>query len=777
VPHSRELPHPDDGILALVARHADAGVVITDESERILFVNAAFERISGYTLDELRGRRPGPVLQGPGTDDAARATLRTAVARRTPCKVEIVNYHKDGTPYWVELSIVAVPGETPGSGRLIAIQQDVSSKRQSKDRLESAEAQLRSVFESITEHAVLLLDTRGYIQRLNHTNETLTGWPVAALKHRPLWELKRGRGLRLRLQRVLAAAAQGKVTGCTRLQHRDGSSRWLRWSLTPLYGSDGGLDGFVMVAHDVTAERRDARQREVARHQAEVLARSKSSFLAIMSHEIRTPLNGVLGLARLLLDEELSDSQRRLATTLLASAESLLTVVNDVLDFSKLEAGRMSLNPAPVALADVVRGVVAILEVGARSKGLRLSATIDDPVPPYIQADAGRLRQILLNLVGNAIKFTERGQVRIAVGVADGPDGHQQLRFAVRDSGIGIAPEDQPRLFRTFEQVDNSSTRRAAGTGLGLAISQQLAQLMGGGISVESVPGEGSTFTLAVPCETADAVPLSSVPLSPTRRFRGARVLLVDDNPVNQLVGKLMLEREGCEVGLAADGHEALTMVGETRWDLVLMDGHMPGLDGYEATRQLRAIETDDGRPRTVVVACSASAFPEDRERAVDAGMDDVLPKPISPEALGTLLQRWLPDESDRDIDETTLTRMPRLVRATLLEETRLEVLRKLDPSGAAVTTITEAFIAGGPDRTQALRDALGRGDREALERTAHSLRGSAAQLGAVGVEEAARAVEEAALRADDVSLYPLLTTLEQTLNETVVALRLLQAA
>ncbi len=765
-------PTLDDSLLAEVARYSHAGVLVTDDHERVLYANAAFERISGYTLSELVGKRPGPILQGPGTDETARAALRAAVQRREPITVDIVNYHKDGRPYWVEISIVPIPGQQPEGGRLIAIQQDVSAKREAMARLQSAEQELNSVFESITEHAVLLLDTRGHIQRLNVANATLTGWPVAALKRRPLWELKNGRGMRARFQRVLAQAAHGQVAGTSRLRHRDGTRVWLRWSLTPLHGADGGLDGFVVVAHDVTAERVAARQREAARHHAEEVARSKSTFLATMSHEIRTPLNGVLGLARLLLDEPLSENQRRLATTLLSSAESLLTVVNDVLDFSKLEAGKMKLSPAPTAVADVVRGVVSILEVGARTKGLRLAATVADDVPPYILADSGRLRQILLNLVGNAIKFTERGSVTLAL---DADASRATLRFAVRDTGIGIAAEDCERLFRTFEQVDGSSARRQSGTGLGLAISKQIAQMMGGHIDVASTLGQGSTFTLHVPCSVAEALPLSTLPSAPTRRFRGARVLLVDDNPVNQLVGKLMLEREGCEVELASDGYECLRRVGEGRWDLVLMDGSMPGLDGYETTQRLRAA-TGDG-PRLTVVACSASAFPEDRQRALESGMDDVLPKPISPEALSDLLARWLTNEEDEEVEPSSISRMPRLVRATLLDESRLEVLRRLDSSGTAANAISDAFVAAGATRTQALRDALGRGDRDALERFAHSLRGSAAQLGAVAVEDAARAVETASHAADDLTLYPMLTALEQAMNETLVALRQLRAA
>lgn len=770
---------PDDTVLAMVAKHTHAGIVITDEEQRVVFVNKAFEALSGYTFAETVGRRPGPMLQGPASDYAARTALRNAVKNGEPVTQEIVNYHKNGTPYAVEISLVPVLGVGGHRGYIIAIEQDVSARREDSTRLLSREAELRSVFESITEHAVVLLDLRGVVQRANAAATALSGWPVPAIKGRPIWELRSGRGMRARFQQLLRAAALEKRTSASRLVRRDGTRYWAKWSLTPLRAEDGGIDGFVLVAHDVTQERRDARARETARQNAEEIARSKSTFLANMSHEIRTPLNGVLGLARLLLDEPLTENQRRLANTLLGSGEALLTVVNDVLDFSKLEAGKMSLAPSPASIPDVVRGVVSILDVAARNKGVQLTADVASDVPPYAQVDAGRLRQVLLNLAGNAVKFTDSGRVSITVSAAPAEDGRFLVSFAVRDSGIGIAPDDLARLFRTFEQVDSSSSRRAAGTGLGLAISKSIVDLMQGRIDVESTPGAGSCFTLHVPLAPADAVmEQASAPLRP-RRYAGRRILVAEDNPVNQMVAKLMLERHGCFVQIAADGEEALRDIETESWDLVLMDGSMPGLDGYEVTRRVRLHEAATG-VRTPIVACSASAFPEDRLRALDSGMDDSLPKPIVPDSLMRVLDRWLPDVETAEhgrIAEAPSVRVPRLVRTALLDPVRIETLRMLDESGGAVTKITESFVTAAPQRMQRMRDALSRGDREELERTAHGLRGSAAQLGATAVEEMARAVEGAALVADDLSLYPLLTALEQALGETLPALRSAAAA
>lgn len=768
-----------EALCALVPAYAPSAVLITDEAQRILYANAAFERMTGYTLAEVLGQWPGPLLQGPATDDAARLALRRAVAQRQPVTVELVNYRKDGTPFWAEIDLVPLGDDAPGGARFLALQQEISARRASSDRLRAREAELQSVFESITEHAVLLLDVRGVVQRCNHAATVMSGWPLPALKGRPIYELKSGRGMRVRFQRLLRAAATAKCTGTTRLLRRDGTRYWAKWSLTAMRAEDGGIDGFVLVAQDVSQEVSDKRAREVARQHAEELARSKSTFLANMSHEIRTPLNGVLGLARLLLEEPLTERQRRMATTLLGSGEALLTVVNDVLDFSKLEAGKLSLALAPTATADIVRGVVSILDVGARTKGIRLSAEIADDVPPYVLMDAGRLRQVLLNLAGNAVKFTEKGRVSIHVSHVVEPSGTTMLTFAVRDTGIGIKPEHLSRLFRMFEQVDGSASRRATGTGLGLAISLSIAELMGGRIDVESTYGEGSCFTLMVPSRVAEPVAPDAPQIVRTRRFAGRRVLVAEDNPVNQMVAKMMLERFGCIVQIAADGAEALHAISEMDWDLVLMDGSMPELDGYEVTQRVRASEGLRSR-RTVIVACSASAFPEDRRRALEAGMDDVLPKPIAPESLAQILDKWLPDDeldAEEIAEAASVTLPPPPAPVHVLDPLRVEALRRLDESGVAVAKITAAFTAAGPQRVQRLREAIGRGDVLEVERTAHGLRGAAAQVGAVVVEELARSIEDAAHSADELSLYAMLTTVERALAEASQALEYASAA
>jgi signal transduction histidine kinase/ActR/RegA family two-component response regulator len=393
---------------------------------------------------------------------------------------------------------------------------------------------------------------------------------------------------------------------------------------------------------------------ESAQRQAHKLAQAKSEFLAKMSHEIRTPLNGVIAAADLMAATQLNNEQHELLDTLRLSAKTLLGIINDILDFSKIEAGRMVLETLPFTPTVLVEEVVSIMAPAAHSKGLTVRTELSSSLPHSVAGDPLRLRQILLNFVGNAIKFTACGEVVIrAMRLKKGEGQSAWLRFEVQDTGVGIPPEKQAGIFDAFTQADSSVTRQYGGTGLGLAICKRLVELMGGQIGVYSQPGQGSCFWFEVPLpvvqenapEETTAQPSGSALNS--HELDGVRVLLVEDNPVNQKVAIRMLQKLGCVVELAENGQQALEKLEHASYDIVLMDMQMPIMDGLTATRLLRQREQQTGHHQ-VVIALTANAMQTDRELCLEAGMDDYLSKPLTLDALQVMLLRWVAQHKQR---------------------------------------------------------------------------------------------------------------------------------
>jgi PAS domain S-box-containing protein len=428
-----------------------------------------------------------------------------------------------------------------------------------------------------------------------------------------------------------------------RVLRPEGEIRWVRHRLQVIADAEGHPLRFDALCSDITEKKRVELEMIEAKEAALSATKVKSQFLANMSHEVRTPLNGVMGMAQLLLDTPLTDRQKQMADVILESSHSLLAIINDVLDISKIESGMLKVRQEPFDVRKVMDEIISLLRPKAAGKGLRLATSVNGNLPTHVLGDALRLKQVMLNLAGNALKFTDRGEVVLHAegGAAMGESVF--LRCEIKDTGPGIPPEARSRLFRPFSQVDGSTTRRHGGTGLGLFISRQLVELMEGEIGHEDRPGGGSLFWFTVKLKRnpeALASPASRLPIPPNAARALAKILLVEDNSVNQRVFQSMLEHLGCRCDLASNGEEALQAMVKGGYDLVFMDCQMPVMDGYTAARAARSMPALSGLP---IVAMTALAMPGDKEKCLEAGMNDYLGKPISLSGLASILDKWLP--------------------------------------------------------------------------------------------------------------------------------------
>ena len=493
----------------------------------------------------------------------------------------------------------------------------------------------RSVLASIP-LAVAIADTKGLVNTLNPAMTELTGFTTKDLGGRSMAALFDPRAgwptgffARWSSHAGRIHAAEGALI-C-----RDGSSVPIQLSIAPMLDGMGNTVGIVATATNIAESKRTETLLRQAKDAAEAAAKAKANFLATMSHEIRTPMNGVIGMAALLTRTRLDARQREYVDTIRGSGNALLTIIDDILNISKIEAGAVELDERPLSPGTLAQEVAELLAPRAGEKNIFLRVDLDRGLPLAVLGDVQRLRQILTNLVGNAVKFTARGEVVIRVR-ARTVRGGQQITFDVQDTGIGIPDNHMNRLFQSFSQVDSSISRRYGGTGLGLAISRRLADLMRGRLWAESEEGVGSTFHLEVTLPLAELPGTAEIEETQMMRSRRPlRILLAEDNRVNQLVAIRILEELGFSADVARTGTEALAMVQKNIYDVVLMDVQMPEMDGLEATRQLRTFNR-----HVYIIALTANAMEGDRARCMDAGMDAWLPKPITPRTLDGALGR-----------------------------------------------------------------------------------------------------------------------------------------
>jgi PAS domain S-box-containing protein len=872
------------------------GVVLHDAQGAIVHCNAAAERILGLTQDQIFGRssvdpkwrcvrEDGSAF--PGAEHPAMVTLASGVAQRDV----LMGVHKaDGSLTWIEINAELIGAVGEPERQVVVSFGDVTGKRLALAALKASADELARQKFALDEHSLVSVsDLAGAITYANDKTCRTSGYRQAELLGKNHRIMNSGEHPKEFFAAMYAAITQGNVWhGEIRNRTKGGACYWIEMTVVPFRGADGKISSYVAIGTDITARRDLASSLAVARDQALTASRLKSEFLATMSHEIRTPMNGVIGMAGLLMESPLSDEQRDMSRVILSSAENLLGIINDILDFSKIEAGKLRIEPEEFELRAMVEETLALLATQAHEKRIELACDFDAALTARMRGDEGRIRQVLTNLVGNAVKFTEAGEVVVRVKALRERADRTAFRVEVQDTGIGIAPDVQSRLFEAFTQADGTTTRRFGGTGLGLAISRQLIELMAGSIGFKSELGRGSTFWFelelprcaAVAAEApglpatarllvvddnptnrrilldqlgrmglqVDAVAdgpealrrlsgaaaagapyevalidwhmpgmdglalavairsdpiLAALPLvmlssagplpdpgaatavgfaafltkpvqtaqvqrclarvlnSPReirraesaevpKQARALRLLVAEDNPANQLVARMLLNRLGHTVEVAGDGLQALARLAEGRFDAVLMDCQMPRLDGFDATRRIRSGAVPGLNPRIPVIAVTAYAMPGDKQKCISAGMDDYVTKPLRADQLGDVFLRCGLGAAPGLESGAVGTRRAES-RADLLDPVMIAQLRTLPgrKGPSLLPELIELFRRDEAARLATLGLLVRNRQGAELAGAAHALAGSFSNLGARSLRMGAHALENAARAGD----------------------------
>jgi PAS domain S-box-containing protein len=803
--------------LAMVAERTDNAVVLTDVHHRIQWVNSGFTRLTGYKLAEVEGRTPGKLLQGPRTNKATIRYMQECLDRGDGFSAEVLNYDRNGRKYWVAIEVQPIRDEQGQLTSYMSIGSDITKRRQTQRRLaaqsqasrilvessgmsQAAPRLLRTLCEQFERDAgqIWQVDREAWILRCVYT------WSCgeAAIDKFCSKNLEMafamghdlpGRSWNTRAPQWVANIAQSENSQRARLAEEAGlKCDWAFpiladdqvWGIFEVFGSDeeepdgellhiidgiGNQVGQFIVRKNAEEElRRDRDALAHAKEAAEAASRAKSEFLAVMSHEIRTPINGIIGMIELTLDTTLNPDQREQLSMARSATEALRAIVDDVLDFSKLEAGKLRLDATLFSIRRTLNQAVQTLTERAKRKGLSVIVDVPDSVPDRLIGDPGRLNQVLLNLISNAVKFTDSGEVRISVDSQQLGPRQQKLHFVVADTGTGIPASEQDKIFQAFEQVDHSVTRRFGGTGLGLAICARLVRMMGGEIWVESQVGVGSRFHFHVTLEGDPVSPLAAnvspdgqdskvagEPLAAVPPEQSVRVLLVEDEDVSREVALRVLSRRGHAVTSASNGRQALALWEATSasFDIIVTDISMPEMSGLELTRAVRQREGSSGK-RIPIIAMTANAMKGEAERCIEEGMDGYIPKPIQRQEF----LRMIEQSSRRPTVPEPASAPPAAPPACDLNE----LLAAYDNETSFVARLINMFFSVYQEELPKLRSAVATRDAREVARAAHRIKGSVGNLKGKTLQNVAKTLEMSARAGDVANLPQLFVELER---------------
>jgi len=632
-------PAATDNLLARAMEATNNSVVITDAENRVAWINPAFTRAFGWTLDQALGKPAGSLRNFDQTDPEAVKRVHEALGKGENIRLQTFGRYPDGRGYWLDSDIQALHAADGSYSGYLAVETDITESKNRSARLQSALMETQALMDTLNLHTIVSQsDGDGVITQVNDEFCRLSGYSEEDLvgsDHRILKSGVHTKQFWEEFWKVISTGMPWRGQICNRA--KDGSLFWVDSMIAPFIGDDGRIEKFISIRIDITQSKRYEMALDEAREKAEHATQSKGQFLANMSHEIRTPMNAILGMLKLLHSTELSPRQLDYAIKAEGATRSLLGLINDILDFSKVEAGKMSLEIQPFRLGDLMRDLAVILSANVGSKGIEVLYDISPQLPEVLLGDAMRLQQVLINLGGNAVKFTSQGQVVISIRLKALDAGVAEVEFAVQDSGIGIAPENQAHIFTGFSQAEASTSRKFGGTGLGLAISQRLVYLMNGDLQLQSALGQGSTFSFCLKLPLAQALPedVQQVRADPPST---RKVLVVDDNPIAANLMAEMVRSWGWPVESVGSGEDVIARVhsnpaeGVFPFDVVYVDWHMEGMDGWMTAKWIRdeCIRTQAKQPVIVMVSANNRDSLSQRTQEEQEMLNGFLVKPIT---------------------------------------------------------------------------------------------------------------------------------------------------